>query len=112
MTCATCDDLFINNDVTIALEGLYDKTDSTSASITDATVTAKIYASSDLNTMIGSQIVLAYVTATDEYLGVIDAATPLVDGTEYTIIITVTASGGRDGEWRLVKEAKYQIADC
>ncbi len=111
MAVCSVEDLYINNDVSVSLAGLYDETDATAAAIIDATVTAKIYASTDLATQIGSTITLLYVAATDEYLGVIDAATALVDGTEYTIIITVVASGGRDAEFRMEKVAKYRIVE-
>lgn len=111
MACASSGDLYINNDVTISLAGLYDTTDVDSTPIIDATVTAEVYASTDLASIIGTTISMPYVAATDEYLGVIDAAMPLVENTQYTIIITASATGGRDGEWRLEKVANYQIVD-
>lgn len=107
MSGATTGKLYINNDIPLEVDGLYNPEVSNDL-ITDATVTVNIIDSD--GTAVGTEITLTYDTTHNHYFGVADAALPFIENEKYTFIYTVVAPGGLDAEWRNTVTAEYRTS--
>lgn len=107
MAQCDCNALYINNDNSVYLAGLYDE--DSGEPITDATVIGRVFDKND--TQVGGDVTLVYEATKDEYMGVIDASVPLEDGHEYEVRVTAT-SGDTDGEWRMKRSAQFREVGC
>ena len=97
-------DLFIGNDNTIELDGLYDNV--SAGYVNDATLSLVIR---DLEGTLISTVSMSYVATTNgNYRGNIEEDIVIVAGEVYALTITATASGDRVGSWRAQKSAKYR----
>jgi len=84
--------LFIDSDNLITLVGLYDNV--ADAYVNTAGVIAQVFAASDEDTQIGSDVTLSYIAASDgEYRGQLVYGTALAVNETYIVKI-VASSGG------------------
>lgn len=98
--------LYINNDVPLKLEELYDPEDESQALITNATVTVNIV--DDNGVAVGSEIELPFDTDKQYYYGVAEASLAFEEGERYTFIYTAVTPDGGEFEKRHDLVAEYR----